>query len=364
MKQHQLFPVLFLLFFYTPILSWACQNSDISLVSFTDNGTSFDYAIQVCSGGGILGSTTGANGPTRAFSLSLAAGGNTVTVSNLSPITVTSVETMVTMNISIQGPQGPPFNADALIFYAPTSSDPFTCITSTVLCGQPYADCHTISFTTDVELTSITANGIEGNGSPTGGCTGDPDMKIDFVSVPVELIHFAASTQDATVLLEWETVTEIDNDYFTIERSTDGKIFQALGRVAGNHTTSETKKYQFVDKPQQMGQYYYRLKQVDFSGEFSYGPIVSTVLNFGVDRGLYLYPNPTASQLHVISPISISSSSVAVEIYNRVGQLVKQEVHDWTGQLTLPTDIYQPGIYQLRLYANKQLIGEQRFVKL
>lgn len=362
MKPHFIYTLLFLFFTLVPKLSWACENSEVSLVSFTDNGTSFDYVIEVCIGGGILGGNTGATGPTGTFAIALYTGGASVTVSNFTT-SITSDETMVTQNAIVQGPQGAPFNSEALIVYINNTADDFTCITSTALCGQPYSDCNNISFTTNEELEMITVFGLEGNGNPSAGCTGDADMTIDFVSVPVELTRFEASTQDTRVALEWETATETDNDYFAVERSIDGKTFTTVGRVNGNNTSSETIKYQFEDEPQQAGQYYYRLKQVDFTGEFSYSPIVSAVLDFAADKDLHLYPNPTSAQLHVESTIRISASSVTVEIYNRIGQLVDQEAYDWTGQLTLPTNRYQPGMYTLRLYADQQLIGQQRFVK-
>ena len=364
MKQFRYLLLVLSLIFFFPTTNWACDNSFIDLVSMADNGDgTFTYVVQVCIGGGVLGLNTGADGPTETFSLALYTGGNAVTVSDLSPTSITSDETMVTMSSSIQGAFGPPFDSDAMILYLHPGGTAYTCVTSTALCGEPYADCNDITFTTDIELEAITAFGIEGNGNPVAGCTGDTDMTIDLVALPVDLTRFTANAHEREVRLEWETANEIDNEYFAIERSLDGQSFQTVGRVAGNNTTEQTSKYQFVDQPQQSGRHYYRLKQVDFSGEFTYSPIVSAWVHITEKQAVRLYPNPVSAELYLLVD-DLDAESISVEVYDHLGQFVDQRLVDWNGQLVLPTDEYIPGMYTLRLYANRQLVAQERFVKM
>ena len=85
--------------------------------------------------------------------------------------------------------------------------------------------------------------------------------------LPVELLYFDASA-DNSVLLSWATATEINNDYFSIERSEDGVNFYEIGKVNGNGDSNKEITYEFTDKFVLAPVEYYRLKQVDFDGQF------------------------------------------------------------------------------------------------
>lgn len=342
---------------------FACENSAISLVSYTDNGASHDYIVQVCVGGGVLGLTTGADGPTRTFSLGLRTVGDAaVTISNATP-SITSTETLVTLSASIQGPQGGIFDNQGNILYLQTGGTDFACITSTALCGEPASDCFNISFTTDVELEEITAFGIEGSGNPAAGCTGDPDMTIDLTSLPVQFTHFQVSEKLGAVMLEWETEMEINNAFFSIERSSNGRDFETIGRVDGSNNSDRLVKYQFNDLSATEGFYYYRLKQVDFTGEFTYSQIVSLSVKEAANSQVRLYPNPVSGPIQLITSSGISSNDVTIRVYNSMGQLLLEDQYIWERQITIPTAALSPGIYTVCLYTGQKLHSQQRFVK-
>jgi hypothetical protein len=91
--------------------------------------------------------------------------------------------------------------------------------------------------------------------------------------LPVELSVFQASLMDGNVLLEWQTHSEVNNDFFEIEKSTDGYFFQKIGQVEGEGMSSGLKRYEFIDLPVR-GQNYYRLRQVDLDGTAEYSAIV------------------------------------------------------------------------------------------
>ncbi|MEQ9442437.1 MAG: T9SS type A sorting domain-containing protein [Cyclobacteriaceae bacterium] len=101
--------------------------------------------------------------------------------------------------------------------------------------------------------------------------SGVPDYLYNPISpLPVELLRFVAHWVTDGVKLQWETVYEENNDYFEIERSTDGARFKTIGRVSGKGNTTGLTAYNYLDPVKKYGAYYYRLKQVDFDGSAVY----------------------------------------------------------------------------------------------
>jgi hypothetical protein len=106
-------------------------------------------------------------------------------------------------------------------------------------------------------------------------------------TLPVALTDFKASKQHNAVLLQWQTASEQNSASFIIERSADGKDFDAIGnvRAAGNSTTN--KSYRYEDASPLKGNNYYRLKQVDADGKISYSDVRS--INFATEATLSWY---------------------------------------------------------------------------
>ncbi len=96
--------------------------------------------------------------------------------------------------------------------------------------------------------------------------------------LPVDLITFTVSASDSKAALAWSTASELNNHYFDIEKSLDGKSFINIGRVEGHGNSRSIIHYNFVDYDLQRKSFY-RLKQVDFDGQFHYSGIVSTKEN-------------------------------------------------------------------------------------
>jgi hypothetical protein len=116
--------------------------------------------------------------------------------------------------------------------------------------------------------------------------------------LPVSLTAFAAKASGPDVRLSWATASELNNDYFEVERSTDGATFAPLGRLAGHGTTLAANSYAYLDAgvaSRRPGRAYYRLRQVDLDGTATYSP-VRTVDLAGADltAAVGLYPNPAA----------------------------------------------------------------------
>ncbi len=122
--------------------------------------------------------------------------------------------------------------------------------------------------------------------------------------LPIELLYFNATAIDRSVKLDWATALEINNDYFTIERSTNGYDFVEIATIAAVGNSTEINKYSDFDYEPEDGYNYYRLKQTDYDGSYSYSHIrvVEFIAddNFSANGGiLNIYPNPVAFDQNV-----------------------------------------------------------------
>ncbi|MEM9327726.1 MAG: T9SS type A sorting domain-containing protein [Bacteroidota bacterium] len=116
-------------------------------------------------------------------------------------------------------------------------------------------------------------------------------------TLPVELVYFTASRRsDSEVLLSWSTEGEIDNEGFVIEVANNGLDFEPAAFVKGGGTTDEPLGYSYILESRSPA--YYRLKQVDFDGDFEYGP-VEFVAGPGSVFSFSVAPNPTTGPIEI-----------------------------------------------------------------
>ena len=139
--------------------------------------------------------------------------------------------------------------------------------------------------------------------------------------LPVEFKDFKAQVRGDNVLISWQTLTEVNNDYFELERSNDGKSFDFVNMVQGYGTSSVLQSYQYLDKEAKSGTNYYRLKQVDFNGDFAYSNIVSVRLNDKELSELSFYPSPVKNNL-IVEINSTLNEQGTISISNSMGQIV------------------------------------------
>lgn len=149
---------------------------------------------------------------------------------------------------------------------------------------------------------SIDVNGtLNNDGGSIFGCTqsGDQCCPESDCVLPIVLISFEGNYNNNSVLLEWSTASELNNDFFTIERANTDLKWEILGIVDGEGTSNVIVNYKFKDNMPPRGMLYYRLKQTDFDGAFSYSSVISVN---SLSGNLRYYPNPVKEKLTVELP--------------------------------------------------------------
>jgi hypothetical protein len=142
------------------------------------------------------------------------------------------------------------------------------------------------------------------------------------VILPVELISFdAVPVHQTEVLTHWETASEINNDYFMVERSQDLQDWSAVHKAKGAGTSNNHNYYEWLDTDPLKGHSYYRLRQVDYDGSSSISDIKDVYLNEGMAevRNLFVYPNPSSGTVFIQVDSDVDAT---FDVRNSVGQLV------------------------------------------
>lgn len=147
---------------------------------------------------------------------------------------------------------------------------------------------------------------------------------VDFQSpLPIELTAFNAECAGSLVSLNWKTASEHNNSYFSIERSADAQQFETIGRVSTRDGNSQLpQSYAFSDPQPLNGIAYYRLRQVDADGQFSYSAMVRVTCSGGTSAGplVSIYPNPATEFLNV--GIKNLPGSKQIMLFDLLGQLL------------------------------------------
>jgi hypothetical protein len=155
---------------------------------------------------------------------------------------------------------------------------------------------------------------------------------------PLEAIQ-----KEEDVQLSWSVVNQLANEHFKVEHSTDGKTFTAIASLAGEASSQEEQHYYFSHAFPSFGLNYYRIKQVDEDGSFSYSNLVSVY--YKTAHNISVYPNPVSAYLY-LRGVDPKGVSITITITNAIGKIMDHQA--WSGE---PLDFtnYPAGIYFLRL---------------
>ncbi|MDF2456976.1 MAG: type sorting protein, partial [Cytophagaceae bacterium] len=166
--------------------------------------------------------------------------------------------------------------------------------------------------------------------------------------LPVEFLGITVEHQDGVVNIDWSTASETDNVKFEIERSLDGEQFEVIGSTAGALTSNSVKRYRYSDQQVKKGVvYYYRIKQIDADGKYTYSNI--QVITMSALEDIYVYPNPFKESITIqCSDMDIGASVVVTDL---LGQ--ELEKHTVTSPSLQVGSGLQNGIYLMTIL-NKQ----------
>ncbi len=173
------------------------------------------------------------------------------------------------------------------------------------------------------------------------------------IGLPVELLYLNIKEKDCSNVLSWETASEINTDYFIVERSTDKENFEQVQSVIA---TGEASRYEFTDEKPQGAEIFYRLKMMDTDGSFEYSEIVSVKMSCN-DTEVSIFPNPVGSVLFFQSHQVLPEPALA-QFYSLEGRLMKSVMlTSWQDAVDLSE--LAKGLYILKIEG----YGEFKFVK-
>ena len=191
----------------------------------------------------------------------------------------------------------------------------------------------------------------------TGSCNGTQCDIIRFPELgpmPVKLSSFSAVRSKQVVSLNWNTEFEIDSKEFIVERA-EGTEFRSVGSIKSNVNSSVRKSYSFNDKNENAGSTYYRLKNVDLNGSFTYSEI-RTVKGIGAVNDVTIFPNPTRSNSNG-SVVGVTANC-SIQLLDFSGKILKNINSNTINSLDLTGINY--GTYLIRIIdkATKEIVNK------
>lgn len=163
--------------------------------------------------------------------------------------------------------------------------------------------------------------------------------------LPIDLLSFTAEAVQNEVVLHWVTASEKNNDFFTIQRSQMAEQWEDIATIQGAGNSQERKDYQSIDALPYAGVSYYRLKQTDYDGTYTYSAIKRVQVEGGYQ--LKAYPNPTSDKLTVITGFNLESDNI--RLLNTLGQPVPIEINQVGSKAELEIKNIPAGVYMLQV---------------
>jgi cytochrome c peroxidase len=181
-------------------------------------------------------------------------------------------------------------------------------------------------------------------------------------AIPIELLTFSAQPTEEKVILEWQTATERNNAFFTIEKSLEGEKWTSIGTQNGAGSTTQKQVYTFWDTKPAKGVQYYRLKQTDFDKQFTYSKVVAAEFGDNILPTVSLFPNPSQGQIVVNINSEEAESATQIQIVNTMGQVVLEKKYTTGSRFYLDISGIANGSYFVKIRA-KQGVKTLNLVK-
>ena len=182
--------------------------------------------------------------------------------------------------------------------------------------------------------------------------------------LPVDLISFFGKNDKRVNKLYWITVSELNNDYFTVERSYDGINWEFVGEIDGAGTTQEGRDYTFTDFDPYVGVTYYRLKQTDIDGTTKSHGVIALNMSLADDIFSNVFPNPSNESFYFMYGGESLNVAIEITLFDNSGkEIYREERNEFNKSqgITVDTSKLPNGIYQVQLvqgdYLNNQRIA-------
>jgi hypothetical protein len=179
---------------------------------------------------------------------------------------------------------------------------------------------------------------------------------VPIVVLPLDLVSFTAQKRSGAVTLNWITAAEMNNDYFTVEKSTDLINFSQVSRVRGAGFSSVSHAYNTVDPHPANGINYYRLKQTDYDGRSSYSHVVSVNCSNQL-KDVVIFPNPADKTFHLKLDYPVENGQISIEVRDATGKLQKKytrSVAAGQNEFVFPITDLPQGLYNVSISGASQ----------
>ena len=189
-------------------------------------------------------------------------------------------------------------------------------------------------------------------------------LNANFSVLPIELIDFTSTCKIDGVQLNWSTASEHDNDYFMIERSTNGKEWDVISHINSNGNSSTINNYVHTDFTRNNDITYYRLSQVDLNGNVNVFKTIDVNCNEKINDHMILFPNPSIDELNVLLTVNEPVNDCLIRIFSNSGSVVfeiKVNLEKGLNTQVLPVD-FEPGSYTVIVTSDKIVIPSQKLV--
>ncbi len=163
--------------------------------------------------------------------------------------------------------------------------------------------------------------------------------------LPITLVSFTASVVNKEIVLKWSTSSEVNNDYFTVQKSKDGTDWENLENIPGGGSSSTERSYSTRDVSPYPGISYYRLRQTDIDGKISYS-LVTPVKLPELAPEINIFPNPATDLINIKFP---AEGKYEIAIINSAGQLMSKPFTLVGSGTTLNISSMKPGIYYFQI---------------
>ena len=295
------------------------------------------------------GITVSANGESISFAGNDGGGGGGAAGSIVFEVNTWSINGACPLTVEANGGNGGDVNSGAthgggggggqgVVYYS--TAEPTSNVTTNTNNGQGGCDNNSSPCTSQA-----------GNG---GGTDGDGVQDNLTGPLPIELLDFTAVLENERVKLNWTTLSEINNDYFTIEKSPNGTEWSKLTIVDGAGNSSAELNYESFDENPNLGITFYRLRQTDFNGTYTHSHIEKVI--FEEDHTV-IFPNPAKDIVNIIKPNIISYE---MRLFNSLGQEISVPIERNDNSFQIGTEHLPDGFYFIHLIKD----GDQEILKL